>query len=95
MLRLTSMDGLAFRASSCGFVELPSAFSNEPYSMAAIAWKGAELAVMSRDKFVDMIATNPALSLDVLKILAAETRAARMAIAEAGMSNRRHIKEKT
>jgi hypothetical protein len=53
--------------------------------MTAMAWKGAELRVMSRERFCDMIAANPALSLDVLRILAAETRAARIAIAESGI----------
>ena len=57
--------------------------------MTAIAWKGTELAVMSREKFVDMIATSPVLSMDVLRILAAETRAARMAAIEAEIGRRR------
>jgi hypothetical protein len=57
--------------------------------MTAIAWKGTELAVISREKFVDMIATNSQLSLDALKILAAETRAARIAIVEAEVGRRK------
>ena len=88
-LPLTSMDGMGFRAQSGSFVGLPSAFSNEPYSMTAVARKGAELAAMSRDKFCDLIGTSPMLSIDVLRILAAETRTARIAIVEAGMGRRR------
>lgn len=87
-LPLTSMDGMGFRARSGSFVGLPSAFSNEPYSMTAVARKGSELAMMSRDKFCDLIATSLMLSLDVLRILAAETRAARIAIVEAGIGRR-------
>ena len=88
-LPLTSMDRMGFRAQSGSFVGLPAAFSNEPYSMTAVARKGAEFAMMSRDRFLDLIATNPTLSLDVLRILAAETRAARIAIVEAGIGRRR------
>ena len=88
-LPLTSMDGMGFRAPSGSFVGLPAAFSNEPYSMTAVARRGAEVAAMSRDKFCDLVATSPVLSFDVLRILAAETRAARIAIVEAGIGRRR------
>ena len=76
--------GIGFRAKPGSLVGLPAAFSNEPYSMTAIAWKGSEIAVMSRDRFCELIASNGSFSLDVLQILAAETRAARIAIVEAG-----------
>ena len=88
LLPLTPMDGMGFHAESGSFIGLPAAFSNEPYTMTAIACKGTEVAVMSREKFCDLTATSPALSLDVLKILAAETRAARIAIVEAGLGRR-------
>lgn len=87
-LPLTSMDGMGFRAQSGFLVGLPAAFSNEAYSMTAVGRKGTVLAAMSRDKFCDLIAGSTTLSLDVLRILAAETRAARIAIVEAGMSRR-------
>ena len=79
---------ITFRAESDSLIGLPAAFSNQPYSMSAIAMRGSEVAMMGRDKFCDLIANNPALSLDVLKILAAETRAARVAIVETGMKRR-------
>jgi CRP-like cAMP-binding protein len=91
LLPLSSKDGMGFRARAGSFVGLPAAFSNAPYSMTAIAWQGTELAVMRRDKFVDLIATNSQLSLDVLKILAAETRAARLAVIEAETGRRRSL----
>jgi CRP-like cAMP-binding protein len=84
---------MGFSARSVSFVGLPATFSNEPYSMTAIANQGAEVAVISRDKFCDLIASNPALSLDVLRILAAETCAARMAIVETGVSRRSRIRD--
>ena len=88
ILPVSSTDGIGFRAETGSLIGLPAAFSNEPYSMTAIAWKGSEIAVMSRDRFCDLIASDHALSLDVLKILAAETRAARVAIVEAGAKRR-------
>ena len=51
--------------------------------MTAVARKGSELGVMSRERFCDMLASDPAFSRDVLRILAAETRAARIAMVEA------------
>jgi CRP-like cAMP-binding protein len=87
-LPLVGTDGMGFRAAAGTFIGLPAAFSNEPYSMSAFARQGAVLALMSREKFCDLIASSPALSLDVLKILAAETRAARIAIVDSGMKHR-------
>jgi len=88
-LPLSSMDGMGFRANPGAFVGLPAAFSNEPYSMTATARKGAEVAVMSRDKFCDLVAADNVLALDVLRILAAETRAARITIVEAEIGRRK------
>ena len=82
MLPVQSNRGIGFLAKSGSLVGLPAAFSKEPYSMTAVAWEGTELAVMSREKFCDMIAVNPLLSMDVVRILAAETRTARIAIIE-------------
>jgi CRP-like cAMP-binding protein len=87
-LPLDGTDGMGFRAAAGAFIGLPAAFSNEPYSMSAFAREGAALALMSREKFCDLIASSPALSMDVLKILAAETRAARIAIVESGIKHR-------
>jgi hypothetical protein len=42
-LPLTPMDGMGFRAQSGCFLGLPAAFSNEHYSMTAVARKGAEV----------------------------------------------------
>jgi len=56
--------------------------------MTAIAWSGSEIAVMERELFCDLIASDHALALDVLRIQAAETRAARMAIVETAAKRR-------
>jgi len=88
-LPLNSLDEMGFRARSGSFVGLPAAFSNEPYSMSAIARKGSEVGVMSRDRFCDLVAADSVLALDILRILAAETRAARITIVEAEIGRRR------
>jgi len=57
--------------------------------MSAIARKGSEVGVMSRDRFCDLVAADSVLALDILRILAAETRAARITIVEAEIGRRR------
>ena len=88
ILPVADKEGIGFRAKPGSLVGLPAVFSNERYSMTAIAWKGSEVSVMSRDRFCDLVASSPALSLDVLKVLAAETRAARVAIVDASAKRR-------
>ena len=81
-LTLTPTDGMCFRAQSGSFIGLPAAFSNEQFQWRRLPGKTLRLLLMSRDKFCDLVAADPALALDVLRILAAETRAARITIAE-------------
>lgn len=88
MLSLSPRRAMGFRADAGSLVGLPAAFSSQPYSMTAVVWKEADLAVMSREDFCAMVASNPALAFDVLKILAAETRSARITITEVGMNRR-------
>jgi CRP-like cAMP-binding protein len=75
---------IGFRAGSGSLIGLPAAFSNESYSMTAVVSDEAEFAVMGRNEFCQMIGSSPALSFDVLRILAGETRSVRTAISEAG-----------
>jgi CRP/FNR family transcriptional regulator, cyclic AMP receptor protein len=91
-LPLSSKEGIGFRAQTGAFVGLPAALSNEVYSMTAIARKGAKIAVMSRDKLCDLVAADPVLAFDVLRILAAETRAARITIVEAEIGRRKQVR---
>ena len=91
ILSLSSTRALGFRAKAGSLIGLPAAFSRDRYSMTAVAYRGAELGVMSGEMFREMVASDPQLSLDVLRILAAETHAARIAITDAGMKQRRRV----
>ena len=83
---LSNKRAMEFRADGGALLGLPAAFSNQPYSMTAVASKDSEIAVIGREEFCRLIASDSALSLDVLRILAAETRAARLAITNVGMN---------
>lgn len=80
--------GIGFLARPGSLIGLPAAFSNHPYSMTAIVCKGAEIDELTQQEFREMIAADPALSLSVLQLLAAETRSARIAITEVGSKSR-------
>lgn len=67
-------------AAAGSLLGLPGLIGNEPYSLTAIARKGAELRFVSRDEFTGLMRTNPLMSLKVLQVLAAEVRSARQAI---------------
>jgi CRP-like cAMP-binding protein len=59
---------------------LPGLIGNEPYSLTAVAGRGAELGFVPRDDFSGLTIKEPQLSLKVLQVLAAEVRSARQAI---------------
>jgi len=90
---ISARRAMSFRAAEGSLVGLPATFSNESYSMAAVAERGCELEQMDREGFWQMLVAKPSLSLDVLQILAAETRSARIAIVELG-SKRRMVRRK-
>jgi CRP-like cAMP-binding protein len=58
LLPVSSTHAFAFRATKGLLVGFPAAFSDEPYSMTAVACNSAELGVMSSEKFCKMIASN-------------------------------------
>jgi CRP/FNR family cyclic AMP-dependent transcriptional regulator len=60
---------------------LPGLIGNQPYSLTAVASKGAELGFIAREDFAEVMLNNPALSLKLLRVLAAEVRSARLAMA--------------
>lgn len=60
---------------------LPGLIGNEPYTLTATAHPGARLAFVPRGEFTELMQTNPLLSLKVLRVLAAEVRSARRALA--------------
>ena len=69
----------AFAGSLLG---LPALIGNEPYTLTAKAFKGAELGFVTREDFSSLMLSDPSLAMKILRVLAAEVRTARHAIAE-------------
>ncbi len=69
-------------ASSGSLLGLPGLIGNQAYSLTAKALKGARLSFVKRDDFSDLMLTEPAMSVRVLRVLAAEVRTARFALTE-------------
>ena len=61
---------------------LPGVIGNQPYSLTARADRGADVRYISREKFSDLMLREPSLSLQVLRVLAAEVRTARVALSQ-------------
>ena len=61
---------------------LPGVLGNQPYSLTAVAHKGAQISFVSLKDFSDLMENHPNLSLKVLQVLAAEVRTARRALYE-------------
>jgi CRP/FNR family transcriptional regulator, cyclic AMP receptor protein len=61
---------------------LPALIGNQPYSLTATAVRGTRLSFISQADFSRIMLEQPALSLSILRVLAAEVRTARHAIAE-------------
>lgn len=59
---------------------LPALVSDQPYSLSAIARAGAHVSFVSRTEFFALMHAQPALSLKMLQVLAAEVRTARQAL---------------
>ena len=78
---LTSrLDGetiLSVRAGAGSLLGLPAVIGTKPYTLTAEALDGAELSLVTRAEFVDLMQTKPLLSFQVLKVLAEEVRFAR------------------
>jgi CRP-like cAMP-binding protein len=73
---------MSFAASPGSLLGLPALVGNEPYTLTAVAEKGAELGFVPREEFSSLMLTNPSLAMKVLRVLAAEVRTARHAISE-------------
>ncbi len=73
---------MCVQAPTGSLLGLPGLIGNEPYTLSAIARKGAEVGFVSRDDFTRLMQTDPQLSLRVLQVLAAEVRSARQALLE-------------
>jgi CRP-like cAMP-binding protein len=59
---------------------LPALVGNEPYSLTAQANKGASFSYVKRDDFQKLLEEEPQLPMKILHVLAAEVRAARLAL---------------
>ncbi len=59
---------------------LPGLAGNQPYTLTAVAHAGAEVSFVPREAFTELMQSEPALSLKILRVLAAEVRSARRAI---------------
>ena len=82
-LTMDSAEGvtlLSVPAAPGSLLGLPGLISSRPYTLTAIAKAGAQVSTIPRDKFMDLMRSDPPLSLLVLKVLAAEVRSARRAI---------------
>ena len=67
-------------AGAGSLLGLPGLIGNEPYSLGAKALKGAEVQFLDKDDFSKLMLSEPALSVKILRVLAAEVRTARMAV---------------
>lgn len=84
-LILESTTGKAVMCLGAGagcLLGLPAIIANEPYSMTAVVGKSAEVRFVTRADFEDVMQANPSLYPMLLRVLAAEVRAARQAFAE-------------
>jgi CRP-like cAMP-binding protein len=71
---------LSTHACAGSLLGLPGLIGNEPYTLTAVAARGAELSFVTRDDFLALMQSDPHSSLRILQILAAEVRSARDAI---------------
>lgn len=85
LLTMTSPAGdllLSTPISAGALLGLPGFIGNQPYTLSAKAHRGAVLGFVSREDFSDLMLSNPALSIKLLAVLAAEVRSARSALSE-------------
>ncbi|HEY3625151.1 MAG TPA: cyclic nucleotide-binding domain-containing protein [Terracidiphilus sp.] len=59
---------------------LPGLIGGVPYSLSALAQKGAEVSFVSRQQFATIMLSVPSVAVGILRVLAAEVRTARMAL---------------
>jgi glutaminase len=73
---------LSTEASPNSLLGLPGLVCNSSYTLTATARSGAKLGFVTRDDFAALMESDPLMGLMVLRVLAAEVRAAREAILE-------------
>jgi CRP-like cAMP-binding protein len=70
-------------AASGSLLGLPALIGGDGYSLSAFASRGARVSVISRETLDQLMLSDPSVSLLILRVLAAEVRTARMAMAAA------------
>jgi len=77
-------DAVAFSctATAGSLLGLPGLIASQPYSLTAMARKGARVGFILKDDFQTLIQTELSLMAKVLQVLAAEVRSARLAITQ-------------
>jgi len=82
-LSIVSQDGhslFAAQAKPGSILGLPGAISNQPYTLSATVHAGAQVSFLSNADLTALMHADPALSLKMLEVLAAEVRSARKAM---------------
>ena len=70
------------QATSGSLLGLPGLIANQPYSLTAVAHKGASIGFINREAFNILMQTELPLMVKILQVLAAEVRSARLAITQ-------------
>lgn len=73
IMRMSALEG--------SLLGLPGLIGNLPYSLSALARAGSNVSYLSRDTLNGLMLSNPSVSAGILRVLAAEVRSARMALA--------------
>lgn len=71
---------ISIAASAGSLLGLPGVVGDRPYTLSAIAHPGARVSFLPRDRFLALMKSDPALTVKILQVLAAEVRSARQAI---------------
>ena len=72
---------MSVQATAGSLLGLPGLIGNQPYSLTAIGNSGAQFSYIGRSEFNALMQSNPQLALKILRVLAAEVRSARLALA--------------
>ena len=78
---------MCVEAGPGSLIGLPGAIANQPYSLTALARRGSEIRFTSSEDLKELLKGNPTLYPHLLKVLAAEVRAARQAIVDSTESD--------
>lgn len=69
-------------ATAGSLLGLPGLIGNQPYSLSAVAHKGARVGFITQKDFQTLMQSETGLMVKVLQVLAAEVRSARLAITQ-------------